>query len=499
MTGDGFRGAAHMGSHESVHDFVIVANRLPVERCDGPTGSGWRPSPGGLVRALLGLLRARDGVWVGWSGAASDNDGPTSASTFTRAGTFTPAGTFTLDGVDLNEVDLSAAQIAAYYEQVSNGALWPLYHDAIRPSVYDAESWAVYRQVNAEFAERAAAVAAPGATVWVHDYHLQLVPAMLRSLRTDLRIGFFLHIPFPPQELFMRLPWREEIIEGLLGADLIGFQRGVAADNFCGLANRLLDVPAEDHVLRAADGRFVRVGSFPISIDVHEIEAISTRPETGAAATAIRARLGYPDVVMLGVDRLDYTKGIEERLLAFQSMLRADGHKAGVVRPSRVMVQVAVPSRETVGDYQSQRERVEQLVGAINGEFATLGHPAVHYLHQSLPLDELIALYCAADVMLVTPLRDGMNLVAKEFVASRLDGGGVLVLSEFAGAVDEFGDAIVVNPHDPDALVNALQTALSMDTRDARERMRRLRAAVIANDVQHWAANFLDQLRVVPA
>lgn len=426
-------------------------------------------------------------MWVGWSGVACDVDGPA------------PSGTFEYEGVELTAVDLDTAQIAAYYEQVSNGALWPLYHDAIRPSVYDAESWNVYRRVNEAFAERAAAVAAPGATVWVHDYHLQLVPAILRSRRPDLRIGFFLHIPFPPQELFMRLPWRKEIIEGMLGADLIGFQRGVAADNFYGLANRLLDVPADDHVVRTEDARDVRVGSFPISIDVGEIEEISSRPETRAAATAIRARLGHPDVVLLGVDRLDYTKGIEERLLAFQTVLRSEGKRTGIVRPSRVMVQVAVPSRESVGDYQSQRERVEQLVGAINGEFATLGHPAVHYLHQSLPLDELVALYCAADVMLVTPLRDGMNLVAKEFVASRLDGGGVLVLSEFAGAVDELGDAIVVNPHDPDALVSSLRAALEIETSEARERMRRLRAAVVANDVQYWAASFLEQLQVVPA
>ena len=470
-----------------MHDFVIVANRLPVERCDSGAAGAWRPSPGGLVRALLGVLRERDGVWVGWSGVACDVAGPS------------PSGIFTLDGVDLAAVDLDAAQVAAYYEQVSNGAIWPLYHDAIRPSVYDAESWATYRAVNAAFAERAALVAAPGATVWVHDYHLQLVPAILRALRHDLRIGFFLHIPFPPQELFMRLPWREEVIEGMLGADLVGFQRGVAVDNFCGLANRLLDLRVDDHTARTADGRSVSVGSFPISIDVGEIDAISARPETASAALAIRARLGHPDVVLLGVDRLDYTKGIEERLHAFRTLLREEGCRSGVVRPSRVMVQIAVPSRESVGDYQSQRERVEQLVGAINGEFATLGHPAIHYLHQSLPLEELIALYRAADVMLVTPLRDGMNLVAKEFVASRRDSDGVLVLSEFAGAVDELVDAIVVNPHDPDALVTALRTALTIDRTEAHERMLRLRAAVAANDVNRWASRFLGQLQVVPA
>ena len=470
-----------------VHDFLIVANRLPVERDDGAGGSGWRASPGGLVRALLGLVRERGGVWIGWTGVASDDDSES------------VDGTFVHEGIDLSAIQLDAAQVAGYYEQVSNGALWPLYHDAIRPSVYDAESWTVYREVNAVFADRVVALAAPGATVWVHDYHLQLVPAMIRAVRPDLRVGYFLHIPFPPQELFMRLPWRDEIITGLLGADLVGFQRGVAADNFCGLAHRLLEVCAHDHVLRAPDGRDVDIGAFPISIDVHEIEEIAARPSTGAAARTIRARLGSPDAVVLGVDRLDYTKGIEERLLAFQAVLRSDGSQSGVVRPSRVMVQVAVPSRETVGDYQTLRERVEQLVGAINGEFATLGHPAVHYLHQSLPLDELVALYCAADVMLVTPLRDGMNLVAKEFVAARLDGGGVLVLSEFAGAVDELLDAVIVNPHDPVALVASLQTALGMKPAEARTRMAGLRAAVLANDVQRWAGTFLERLCPAPA
>jgi trehalose-6-phosphate synthase len=246
--------------------------------------------------------------------------------------------------------------------------------------------------------------------------------------------------------------------------------------------------------VRAPDGRPVDVGAYPISIDVAEIDAMARTEQCTAAADEIRNRLGRPEVVMLGVDRLDYTKGIEERLVAFQSLLTARRPDDAVSRPPIVLVQVAVPSRETVGDYQSQRERVEQLVGAINGEFATLGHPAVHYLHQGLPLAELIALYRAADVMVVTPLRDGMNLVAKEFVAARTDEAGVLVLSEFAGAVDELTDSVVVNPHDPDALVDALSQATEMDADEARSRMRRLRTAVQANDVHHWATSFLDRL-----
>ncbi|MCU1362032.1 MAG: Trehalose-phosphate synthase, partial [Ilumatobacteraceae bacterium] len=289
------------------HDFVIVANRLPMEHTD----DGWRDSPGGLVRALVGLLRERSGVWVGWAGAADD-----------------PTTSFDHEGMTLEPISLDAEQIAGYYESVSNGAFWPLYHDAVRPSVYDADSWVNYRAVNQAFAERAAQVATPGATVWVHDYHLQLVPAMLRASRPDLRIGFFLHIPFPPQELFMRLPWRDEVIEGLMGADVIGFQRTVAAENFVGLAHRLLgleaaDAPEGGAAIRASDGRVVEVGAFPISIDVAEIDALAATDATAHAADQIRARLGRPEVVMLGVDRLDYTKGIVELLIAFRSLLAA--------------------------------------------------------------------------------------------------------------------------------------------------------------------------------
>ncbi|MBI5088515.1 MAG: trehalose-6-phosphate synthase [Actinobacteria bacterium] len=470
-----------MSEPTKTHDFVIVANRLPVESTD----QGWRDSPGGLVRALVGLLRERSGVWVGWAGVV-DDDTPSVVDDDTPS--------FEHDGLSLEPISLDAGQVAGYYESVSNAALWPLYHDAIRTSVYDADSWVSYRAVNRAFAERTAAVAAPGATVWVHDYHLQLVPGLLREMRPDLRIGFFLHIPFPPQELFMRLPWRDEVIEGLLGADVIGFQRTVAAENFIGLANRLLGLETDGLTIRAGDGRTVEVGSFPISIDLAEFEALACDEATVEEAHAIRTRLGNPAVVMLGVDRLDYTKGISERLVAFQSLLTARRCDDRVVRPPVVLVQVAVPSRETVGDYQSQREHVEQLVGAINGEFATLGHPAVHYLHQSLPLPELVALYRAADVMVVTPLRDGMNLVAKEFVASRPDESGVLVLSEFAGAVDELRDAVIVNPHDPEALVESLATAIAMDDAEARRRMRSLRAAVSANDVHSWATAFLGRL-----
>ncbi len=484
------------------HDFVVVANRLPVERDDDVADdAGWRPSPGGLARALLGVLRQRDGVWLGWTGANAD-----------------PARTIDADGVALQSIELSADEVRQYYEQVSNGALWPLYHDAIRSSTFDNESWGVYREVNQRFADAADEVAAFGATVWVHDYQLQLVPAMLRAKRPDLRIGFFLHIPFPPQELFMRLPWRDEILHGLLGADVIGFQRRVAAENFVGLCSRLVDAELREPDLlepdlaemghgpagteMIVDGRRVLVAAFPISIDAAEIDALARAPKAAEHAAELRRRLGDPAVILLGVDRLDYTKGIEERLGAVRTLLArraaAGDVEAGPdAHPQLVFVQVAVPSRESVDEYAQERHRVEQLVGELNGAYATLGNPVVHYLYRSLPLAELVTLYRAADVMLVTPLRDGMNLVAKEFVAARSDGGGVLVLSEFAGAVDELDQAIIVNPHDPEGFVDAIESAIALGGAEARQRMHRLRDVVAVNDVEHWSTTFLDALASV--
>jgi trehalose 6-phosphate synthase len=323
----------------------------------------------------------------------------------------------------------------------------------------------------------------------VHDYHLQLVPALLRARRPDLRIGFFLHIPFPPQELFLRLPLREEILRGLLAADVVGLQRVVAAENVAAVARRLLGAtgaPPEVHL----DDRIVHVSAHPISIDVGEIDEIARRPETTQRAALLRARLGHPDKVVLGVDRLDYTKGIDARLQAFRRYLTEEVED----RRSVVMVQVAVPSRGGVEGYDDERRRVEQLVGAINGEFSSLGYPVVHYLHQSFELEELVSLYRAADVMLVTPLRDGMNLVAKEFAAARVDDTGVLVLSEFAGAADELIEAVSVNPHDIDQLTRNLSAALSMPDDEASTRMQAIRKTIAHHDVFAWADGFLDLL-----
>lgn len=348
--------------------------------------------------------------------------------------------------------------------------------------------------VNARFADAAAEVAGDGAMVWVQDYQLQLVPSMLRERRPDLRIGFFLHIPFPPIELFMQMPQRAEILRGLLGADLIGFQQRLAAQNFVRLARHLLGLRYEGQVIEV-DGRRVKSGAFPISIDVGEMEEMAASPAVQARAKQIRAELGDPRTVILGVDRLDYTKGIELRLKAFRELL-ADGK---LTVPDAVMVQVATPSRERVEHYQALRVKVEREVGRINGEFGRVGVPAVHYLHQSYSRSELAALYCAADVMMVTPLRDGMNLVAKEYIAARADNGGALVLSEFAGAATELRQAFLCNPHDPDGVKESLLRAVQVDPTEARRRIRIMQRHLRTHDVDHWARSFLNELGVPEA
>ncbi|MBM7858020.1 trehalose 6-phosphate synthase [Lentzea nigeriaca] len=433
------------------------------------------------MSALEPFLRSHSGAWVGWPGVADADVAP-----------------FEDDGLLLHPVQLSAKEVEDYYEGFSNGTLWPLYHDVVAQPAFHRHWWNSYVRVNQRFADATAKIAAQGATVWVQDYQLQLVPAMLREQRPDLKIGFFLHIPFPPVELFMQLPWRTEIIRGLLGADLVGFHRPGGAQNFLWLARRLVGlepsrgtvgVRTRPGVVQVGD-RTVRVGAFPISIDSAGLDAVARRKETQARARQIREDLGNPKRILLGVDRLDYTKGIDVRIRALYELI-ADGR----VNPEDVaMVQLATPSRERVDHYKTMRKDIEQSVGRINGEFGRVGKPVVHYLHQSVNREELVAFMSAADVMVVTPVRDGMNLVCKEYVACRYDLGGALVLSEFAGAAAELTSAFLVNPHDLDGVKNALQAALDIDPAEGRRRMRALRRQVLTHDVDRWARSFLEAL-----
>ena len=459
--------------------FVVVANRLPVDRVLADDGSAaWKQSPGGLVTALEPVMRQADGAWVGWIGQPDEHVEP-----------------FDNDGIRMVPLALSAEEVEDYYEGFSNDTIWPLYHDVIVQATYHRDWWDAYVAVNQRFADAAAAVAAEGATVWVQDYQLQLVPRMLREQRPDLLIGFFNHIPFPAYGLYSQLPWRTQVLEGLLGADVIGFQRVADAGNFSRAVRRLLghttrspiiEVPATE----STPARRVIAKPFPISIDVAGFEQLARSPQVQERAQQIRRELGDPKTVILGVDRLDYTKGIGHRLKAFGELLE-DGRLSV---EDVTLVQVASPSRERVESYRHLRDEIELTVGRINGDFGTIGHQAVNYLHHGFPREEMAALYLAADVMLVTALRDGMNLVAKEYVAARYDEDGVLILSEFAGASDELKTSLRINPHDIDGLKDAIMQAVEMTRSERRKRMRALRKRVRENDVGHWSRSFLRTL-----
>jgi trehalose-6-phosphate synthase len=344
-------------------------------------------------------------------------------------------------------------------------------------------------EVNQRFAEYAASVAARGAVVWVHDYHLQLVPVMLRDRRPDLRIGFFLHTPCPSATLMAHLPWRHHVIEGLLGADVLGFQTPRCVDNFRRVARRYVELRGRGRQVEF-EGRTVVVGAFPISVDFERFDQMARDPVVARRAEQFKATLGAGRKVLLGVDRLDYTKGIDLRLKAYQEVLSSS---VGGVRKS-VLVQVAVPSRERIHEYRTLRRQIDELVGQINGNYGEVGVAAVHYLRRNYPLKDLLALYRAADVMVVTPLADGMNLVAKEFVAARVDDAGMLVLSEFAGASEELKTALRINPHDVDGMAEAMQRALEMPAAEVKKRMRAMRRVVRRHTVHDWAREFLQAL-----
>ncbi|MFL6174097.1 MAG: trehalose-6-phosphate synthase [Marmoricola sp.] len=461
-------------------DVVIVANRLPVDRvvdADGTTT--WRRSPGGLVSALAPVMTAQDGAWIGWPGDVSAAD--------------EELAPFEHEGMTLVPVPISATEYEEYYEGFSNATLWPLYHDLVAKPEFHREWWDSYIDVNQRFAGAAAEIAAEGAVVWIQDYQLQLVPALLRDLRPDLRIGFFLHIPFPPAELFSQLPWRRQLLEGLLGADLVGFQLSGAAQNFIRLVRQRVGHKTHRDSVYLPDGRIVTAKAFPISIDAEKFEELARSEPVQKRAAQIRDDLGNPRRIFLGIDRLDYTKGIYARLRAFSELIH-DGH---FTVEDATFVQVASPSRERVDQYRILRDDIDRLVGHINGDLGRLGRPAISYLNASFPQEEMAALYVASDIMVVTPFRDGMNLVAKEYVACRYSDDGALVLSEFAGAADELRQAYLVNPYDINGMKAQMLEAYRAEDKELTRRMKAMRRTVAENDVDNWATNFLADLFAV--
>jgi trehalose 6-phosphate synthase len=454
---------------------VLVANRLPVRLGDD---GAWEISAGGLVTAMRPVVSRVGGAWIGWDGG--DEGVPER-----------------VEGLDcsLHPVALSAVEVEDYYHGFSNRTLWPLFHDLVAPPVIDHDWWDTYRRVNERFAtDVVEAVPSPDALVWVQDYHLLLLPALLRAALPDQPIGFFLHTPFPAPELVQRLPWRDELLDGILGADVVGFHTPLYRDNFLRAVRMFRGDDAVDgtHVLH--EGRRVHCVAQGISIDADEFATLATSPDTEHVLNELRRQFGGRKV-FLGVDRLDTTKGIRHRLTAIERLL--ENHAE--LREQFAFVQIAVPSREDVAEVIELRGEIEQMVGRINGQFTEPGHDVpVHYLYRGVPRESLAAYYRLADVLAVTPLKDGMNLVAKEYVvvqhAARED--GVLLLSEFTGSALQLDDAVLCNPFDVQGLADTMAACLELDPDDRRARLASMARDVHEHDVFAWVAG---QLREVVA
>jgi alpha,alpha-trehalose-phosphate synthase [UDP-forming] len=459
---------------------INVSNRLPVHIKKHAGGARVSRSAGGLVSALGSVWREQPGIWIGWGGEV---DMATAEPLLAKASKGQP---YKLQGIELSD-----DEVAKFYAGFANEIIWPLFHDVPSRCNFDPDYWEVYQRVNRRFA-KAAADAATDETdlIWVHDYHLMLVGQYLIETGSRARAGYFLHIPFPAPDIFEKLPWREAVLRALLKFDLVGFQTDRDRCNFISCVKRL--VP--DAIVESGDpytsvnlqGRRSLIGTFPISVAFDELAAHAAKHKIAERAATLRRELNE-NILVLGVDRMDYTKGIPERLRAFHILLR----RFPEMRHKITLVQVVVPSREEVASYKQLRREVELLVSQINGEFTEPGWVPIHYMHRSLNRGELLAYYRAADIALITSLKDGMNLVAKEFCAAQIDERGVVIISEFAGAAPEMReDAMLVNPYDFAEVALALHEASIMPPEEKRYRMQHLRALIKINNVQRWAESF---------
>ncbi len=462
-------------------NLIVVSNRLPVVLSHETDGWHVEPGSGGLVTALAPVLRDRGGTWIGWPGTSADGDIESALTSL--------AGKI---GYSLVPVRLTPNETAKYYEGFSNEIIWPLFHDMQSLCNFDPSYWNVYRDVNRKFAEVVMRTVGNDDFVWLHDYHLMLTAKYMREMGFKGKIGFFLHIPFPPLDMFLRLPWRAEILTALTECDLVGFQTMRDRRNFVHCLRAILG--GANYCGRGqvcgltTEHREFRIGAFPISIDFGYFSEKAHSDEVAECAWQIHANL--PDrQIVLGVDRLDYSKGILHRLDAFKRLLARRPELQNHVS----LVQIIVPSRRGIPEYGALKTRIERAVGEINGRFTQLtGWIPVHYIYRSLEQTELIAYYRTAEIALITPLKDGMNLVAKEYCAANSEESGVLILSEFAGAAAELGKAaLLVNPHDVVGVAEALHTALSMPLEERRRRMGSMRQIVRRHDVFWWVDTFL--------
>lgn len=460
---------------------IIVSNRLPVKIAAEEGGFSYKASEGGLATGLNSVYKQGNNLWIGWPGAHVDE--PSRQKIIED---FKPR--------NLCPVFLSKQEIEDYYEGFSNETLWPLFHYFPSYSTFEPKHFEAYERVNRRFAEAIVQSTKPGDTIWIHDYQLLLVPQMVREAMPDATIGFFNHIPFPSYEIFRLLPWRREILAGILGADLIGFHTYDDVRHFLSAAARILNVQTTANELTLGRRKAV-VDAFPISIDYEKYSTLADESATRRTERKVRALMNNTRLV-LSIDRLDYSKGIAHRLEAYQILLE---RYLDVMRNKVTFIQLVVPSRDAVPKYKELKDQIAQLVGEINGRFGRIGWQPVQHFYRSFPERLLSALYSAADVALVTPLRDGMNLVAKEYIASRTDGRGVLVLSEMAGASRELAEAITVNPFDIWQVAESIHSALTMPEAEQRRRMSAMRATVSRFDIHHWVRNFNQRLAEVKA
>jgi len=455
---------------------IIVSNRLPtkVQRTDA--GLTFQPSEGGLATGLGSIYRQEDNVWVGWPGL------------FVEEATEEDAVRAQLRQDSMVPVFLTESEIRDFYEGFSNSTLWPTFHYFVQYATYEQAHWDAYMAVNEKFCEAVLALAGPEDTIWVHDYQLLLLPELLRRARPDATIGFFLHIPFPSYELIRALPWRAELLRGMLGADLIGFHTFGYMRHFLSSVAQLLGMNSHNGQIETAN-RTVLIDAFPMGIDYNRYKEVAASEAAQTHEAAYREALREVRVI-LSIDRLDYTKGIAQRLRAFELLLL----RYPEWREQVSLIMVVVPSRDQVAQYAALKEEIDELVGRINAQYRTITWNPIHYFYRSFSLEELASLYRLAEVALVTPMRDGMNLVAKEFVASKADQRGVLILSERAGAARELSDALIINPTDAGQLAEAMHDALVMPEEEQIQRMSAMQGLVERYNVFAWTKLFMDRL-----
>jgi len=462
---------------------IVAANRLPISVGKREGRFHFRQSPGGLAVGLASMPDSLERLWMGWPGVSSERLKPEEKDHVRDL----------LAEENCTPVFLSQRQIDQYYLGFCNKTIWPLFHYFQTRTVFEERFWKSYKQVNHLFCDEVLRVARPGDSVWVHDFQLMLLPRLLREEIPELNIGYFLHIPWPSFEVFRLLPWREEILSGLLGADLIGFHTYDYVRHFLSSVSRIAGL---EHTLGEVnvDNRVAKVDAFPMGIDYEKYAGAINDPEVKKEVDKIYKTVGKRKLV-ISIDRLDYTKGIVERLEAFDWFLSTNPQYKGKV----TLVIVAVPSRTGIEDYKLLRERLEQLVSRVNGEHGALGYTPVWYLYRFMPFQKLTALYNVADAALITPLRDGMNLIAKEFIATKADGHGVLILGEMTGAASELGEALIVNANDKMAIVRALKEALEMPLQEQCERNRLMQERLQRYGITRWCKDFLHCLTEVKA